>query len=195
MRKREKLLLSILGVGVLGSLAALGIFGVFSATTQNTGNEITAGTVAFTDNDNGQAMYNVTGAKPGDAVTRCIKATYSGSLAAAVKLYTTSSAGPLAQYVNLAITEGADPTTSFPNCGSFTPDATGQIYSGTLQNFDQTYTGYANGISTAPGSQSVWNPNDSVAYRFVVTLQSSAPDSAQATSTGVHNFVWEAQSN
>jgi hypothetical protein len=180
---------------VLGSLAVLGIFGVFSATTQNTGNEITAGTVAFSDNDSGQAMYNVTGAKPGDTVTRCIKATYSGSLASVVKLYTTSSAGALAQYVNLAITQGTDPTTSFPNCGSFTPDATGQIYSGTLQNFEQTYTGYANGISTAPGSQSVWNANNSVVYRFVVTLQSSAPDSAQATSTGVHNFVWDAQSN
>jgi hypothetical protein len=195
MRKREKVLLSILGVGVLGSFAVLGIFGVFSATTQNTGNEITAGTVAFSDNDNGQAMYNVTGAKPGDSATKCIKATYSGSLAAAVKLYTTSSAGPLSPYVNLVITEGADPTASFPSCGTFTPDSDGQIYSGTLQNFDQTYTGYANGISTAPGSQSVWNANNSVVYRFVVTLQSSAPDSAQATSTGVHNFVWDAQSN
>jgi len=49
MRKRNKLLLSALVIGALGSVAALGVFGVFSATTQNAGNEISTGTVALTD--------------------------------------------------------------------------------------------------------------------------------------------------
>ena len=53
---------------------------MFSATTQNAGNEISTGTVAISDNDAGSALYNITGAKPGDTVSRCIRTTYTGSL-------------------------------------------------------------------------------------------------------------------
>ena len=65
----------------------------------------------FTDNDAGTALYNVTAAKPGDTVTKCVKTSYTGTL------------------------------------------------------------------------------------RFQATLRSTTPDTAQASSTGVHSFVWEAQSN
>jgi hypothetical protein len=194
LKLREKVLLSALGIGVLSSVAALGIFGVFSATTQNTGNEFVSGTVSFSNNSAGQAMYNITGAKPGQTATKCIKATYTGSLAAAVKLYTNSTAGPLAPYVNLTITQGTDSSTSFPSCGSFTADSGGQLYSGTLSNFESTYTNYSNGLSTGPGSPSgTWSNASAVVYQFVVTLDANAPNSAQATSSGVHGFIWEAQ--
>ena len=43
MSRRNKVLLSALTVGALGSVATLGIFGVFTATTQNAGNEIRRG--------------------------------------------------------------------------------------------------------------------------------------------------------
>ena len=80
MKRRHKLLASALVVGVLGTVAAGGVFGLFSATTQNAGNEISTGSVALSDNDNGSAMFNITNAKPGDSWTRCIKVTYAGSL-------------------------------------------------------------------------------------------------------------------
>ncbi len=193
MRTKEKLLLPLLAIGLLSRVLALGIFGVFSATTQNTGNEIVSGTVSFTNNSAGQAMYNITGAKPGQTLTRCIKATYTGSLAATVKLYTDSTAGPLASYLNVTVTQGTDASTSFPNCGSFVADTNGQLYSGTLQSFEQTYTSYSNGLSTGPGAPANnWTTGSAVVYQFVITLQSGAPDSAQGTSTGVHDFIWEA---
>lgn len=195
MRTREKVLVAVLATGLLGSAVAFGIFGVFSATTQNTGNEIVSGTVSFSNNSNGQAMYSITGAKPGQTATRCIKATYTGSIGATVELYTTSTAGALAPYVDLTITQGTDATTSFPNCGSFVADTNGQLYSGTLQDFEQTYTSFSNGLATGPGDPShTWLTGDAVVYQFVVTLQSSVPNTAQATTTGVHGFIWEAQS-
>jgi hypothetical protein len=193
MRKREKVLLSALVIGALGSLTALGVFGLFTATTQNSGNEISTGTVAFTDNDTGSALYNVTGAKPGDSVTKCIKTTYNGTLPADVHLYTTSSAGPLAQYIDLVITQGTQSTSTFPDCTGFTADATGAIYSGTLQSFETTKSSYTNGITTAPGVQTGWSPGNTLVYKIQATLQSGTPDSGQGSSSGPHTFIWEAR--
>ena len=45
MSKKEKLLLSILVVGVAGIVAAFGVFSAFSSQTSNPGNNFTAGTV------------------------------------------------------------------------------------------------------------------------------------------------------
>ena len=79
MNKKEKGLLSLLLIGVLGTVAGLGVFGAFSSTTSNPNNEFAAGTVAISDNDSNTAMYNVANQKPGDSVTRCIRVTYTGS--------------------------------------------------------------------------------------------------------------------
>jgi hypothetical protein len=193
MRKREKVFLSVLVIAALGSLTALGVFGLFTATTQNSGNEISTGTVAFTDNDSGSALYNVTGAKPGDSVTKCIKTTYTGTLPSDVHLYTTSTAGPLAQYIDLVITQGTQSTSTFPDCTGFTADATGAIYTGTLSNFESTKNNYANGILTDPASQTSWNPGNSLVYKIQATLQSGTPDSGQGASSGAHTFIWEAR--
>jgi hypothetical protein len=193
MRKRQKVLLSALVVGVLGGFAALGVYGLFTATTQNPGNEISSGTVSFTDNDAGAALYNVTGQRPGDLTSRCIKTTYTGSLPATVRIYGPDSPGPLAPYIDLTVTQGTQTTSTFPSCTGFAPDATGVIYSGTLQNLEQTRNSYAAGVVTAPVGQSVWNPTNSLVYRFQATLQATAPDTSQGWTSGVHSFVWEAR--
>jgi len=180
-------------VGVLGGAAAMGVYGLFTATTQNTGNEITSGTVSFTDNDNGAALYNAGNFKPGDTTTKCIKATYTGSLPAVVRVYSPSSPGPLAQYIDLTITQGTATSSTFPECTGFTATGTGQLFTGTLQNFEQTRNTYGAGIATAPGAGATWSANSSLVYRVQATLQSSAPDTAQGTSSGTHTFTWEAR--
>lgn len=190
----KKVALSALVVGVLSTLVALGVYGIFSATTQNAGNELVSGTVEFTDNDSGSALYNATGIKPGDSLTRCIKTTYTGSLPAAVHLYSPSTPGPLAQYIELTITQGTQASATFPSCTGFSADPTGLIYTGTLQSFEQTKSSYASGINTLPAGKPAWAKGESLVYRFQVTLQASAPDSTQGWSSGVHSFVWEAQS-
>jgi hypothetical protein len=181
-------------VGVLGSFAALGVYGLFTATTQNAGNEISSGTVEFTDNDSGSALYSATGIRPGEAITRCIKTTYTGSLPALVRLYSPSSPGPLAQYVDLTITQGTQPASTFPSCTGFTADAGGTIFTGTLQGFEQTRNSYANGIATAPVGKASWSSGEALVYRVQATLQASAPNESQGWSSGTHTFVWEARS-
>jgi hypothetical protein len=192
--KRTKIALSALVVGALGGLVTLGVYGLFTATTQNSGNEISSGTVELSDNDSGSALYNATGIRPGESITRCIKTTYAGSLSAVVHLYSPSTPGPLAQYVELTITQGTQPTSTFPGCTGFAADPSGVIFTGTLQGFEQTRSGYATGIATAPVGKSSWSTGEALVYRFQATLQASAPDSSQGWSSGVHSFIWEARS-
>ena len=194
MTRRTQAALSVLVVGVLGGFAALGVYGLFTATTQNSGNEISSGTVDLTDNDAGSALYNLTGVRPGDLSSRCIKTTYAGSLPAVVHLYSPSTAGPLAPYVELTITQGTQASPVFPSCTGFAADAVGVIFTGTLQSFEQTRVTYAAGIATLPAGKSAWSSGEAVVYRFQVTLQASAPDASQGWSTGSHSFVWEARS-
>ena len=195
MANKQKVLLSTLVVGVLCALMTLGVFGVFSATTQNAGNEISTGTVTISDNDLGAALYNVSGAKPGDGVSRCIKTTYTGSLPADVYLYATGVPGALAQYVDLTITKGTQTASTFPDCTGFSADAGGTVFSGTLQSFEQSHSGFATGIVTAPTGQAAWSTGDNVVYKFDATLQASTPETSQGSSSGLHTFVWEARSN
>ena len=193
MNRTQKALVSVLVIGVLGGITSLGVFGLFSATTQNAGNEITTGTVSFTDNDAGSALYNVTGSKPGDTVIRCIKASYTGTLPAEVRLYSNGTPGPLAQYIDLQITKGTQTTSTFPDCAGFSADAGGPVFTGTLQTFEQQHGTFTDGIATAPGSQTDWQPGDARVYRIEATLQAGTPNSGQGATSGPHAYVWEAR--
>lgn len=175
-------------------MVTLAVYGLFTATTQSSGNEISSGTVEFTDNDAGAALYNVTNVRPGDTLSSCIKTTYTGSLPAAAHLYSSSSPGPLAQYIELTVTQGTQAAATFPSCTGFSPDSVGVIFTGTLQGLEQTRSSYATGIATSPAGKSGWSKGEAVVYRFQATLQASAPDSSQGWSSGVHSFTWEARS-
>jgi hypothetical protein len=194
MKKREKALLSALVIGVLGSFAALGVFGAFTATTTNAGNEFSTGSVVLADNDSGSALFNASNVKPGDAFTKCIKVSYSGSLDADVGFYTPDTLGALAQYVNLTVTAGTQATATFPDCTGFSPAAGAPAFNGTLQSFAATYNSPASDLDVNPAGKVIWNTNDSVVFRFQATLDSNAPSSAQSTSTNSHSFVWQANS-
>jgi Camelysin metallo-endopeptidase len=190
---KTKILLTLLSVGALGTVATMGVYGAFSSTAASGGSQFAAGTVTLADNDSGSALYSVSEAKPGDAVTKCIKVTYSGSIDSDVRIYTTSSIGSLGSYIDLTITPGTQTSPSFPSCTGFTADVSGAIFSGTLASFGSGKNSYTNGVADFPGSSSKWATGDSVVYRIVATLQSSAPDAAQGLTTGSHTFSWEAR--
>jgi hypothetical protein len=192
MNKRNKLLLSALVIGVLGSLTALGVFGVFSATTQNAGNEISTGTVALSDNDAGAALFNVTGADPGDSWARCIKVTYNGSLPAEIHNYLQNTTGELAEFLHLKMTQGTQSSATFPSCSGFTPDATGVIFEGPITS--PVPGSYEYGLPVAPAGQTQWNPGNSLVFKLELTLDATTPDSAQGATTGSMTALWEARS-
>jgi len=191
--KTRKMLLTLLVIGVVGALAGVGTFSAFSSTTDNTGNSFEAGTVYIEDNDAGSAMYTVANQKPGDTVQACILLTYRGTLPADVHLYTTSAINPVGQYIDLTVEKGTG-SGAFPSCTGFTAEST--IYTGTLSNFAATANTYASGVAAYPGAQTQWNQNDTLVYRFTLTLQDDNNANGGAggpLSSGVHSFTWEAQ--
>jgi hypothetical protein len=185
----HKVLLTLLVVGVLGGVAVVGTLSAFSATAVNSDSSFAAGTVTLADNDSGAVLYSASNQKPGVNTVKCIKLTYTGSLGADVKLYTPSTVNASAQYINLTIEKGTSDTAVFPNCGTFTAEST--IYSGTLAAFATARNSYANGIPAFPGSQTAWAQNDSLVYRFTLSVQDD--NAAQGASSGLHTFTWEAR--
>lgn len=195
MSNRSKILRTLVLLGIVACIAGAGVFSAFSSQTDNPGNVVTAGTVSISDNDGGNALYKLEGAKPGDSKTSCIKVTYTGSLPATVKIFTPSSIGELGPYVNLKIEAGTATTSTFPECTGFTAFSTGgTLYEGTLTAFATEHSKWENGVTTFPGAAATkWQTNESTVYRVTATLSSSAPEAAQGKTTGAHILRWEAQ--
>lgn len=191
LSRTRKLLLTAVVVGGTASIAGAGVFAAFTATTQNTGNSITAGTVSIGENSGGVAYYNLPNQGPGAVTQRCFRVTYSGSLAATVKLYRTPGTLTNGTAFNLQVERGSGlgTTPSYPNCTGFTPAAT--LYTGTLGAFPTTYA------AAADARGSAWAQTDFVDYRLTITVVDDPTPNAHQTavSTGSHAFTWEARSN
>ena len=195
MSKKEKLLLSMLVVGITAGLAAFGVFSAFSSQTSNPGNNFTAGTVNLSDNDGDVAAYNVSGGKPTSTQSECVRVVYTGSLDSDVHLYTPEAIGSLGPYVNLTITPGTQSTPN-PNCTGFTADPSGVGFTGTLSAWRAAHHDYASGLAVLPGASATkWATNDAVVYKIQATLaddNNANGGGGSALTTGTHSFVWEA---
>lgn len=190
----RKLLLTLLALVAVAVTAGSATYAAFSGTTSNTGNAFAAGSVVLADNDSGTAMLSLSGAKPGNSDTGCIRVSYTGSLSATVRLYASVS-GALPQYLNVTVTRGTDPNPTFDSCASFTADGTnyigagaGVIYSGTLSAFPTTYA--AGIVDPTSGSPATWTNPTAHSYRIAVSLANNA--AAQGLS-GSASFTWEAR--
>jgi predicted ribosomally synthesized peptide with SipW-like signal peptide len=194
MSKTRKLLLTVLVIGIVGALAGVGTFSAFSSTTVNSGNDFAAGTVFISDNDAGSAMYNVSNQVPLNSVTRCITVTYTGSLDADVKLYS-SAIGSLGDYIDLTIDKGTGTVPFGAGCAGYTN--VGNVYTGELDDFATAHSSFANGLVVNPGAASEWVQNDAVVFRYTLTLQDNNAANGGATplSTGAHSWTWEARNN
>ena len=187
----RRLLLTLLVIGVLGTIAAVATFAAFTGTANNPSNTFSAGTVVIGDNDADSALYGATNQAPGTDTVRCIKLTYTGSLAADVKLYTPSALDPGAQYMDLTVEKGtvATPEPAYPNCGTFT--AQGTVFDGTLEGFATQHSDWDTGATVFPGSQTSWDTDDALVFRFTLGVQDT--NDAQGATSGTHRFTWEAR--
>ena len=192
MSRTKTILRSLLAIGAAGALAAFGTMSAFSSTTSSQDNEINTGTVEIGDNDGDQVMYAVSNAKPNQTITRCIRVTYTGTLDSDVKLFTPSTIDALGPHVNLKIEPGTQSAATFPNCaGDFTPEAGGAIYNASLSSFASAHNAWSNGLVDNPGAGTKWALNDSVVYRFTLTVADDP--AAEGLGTGLHEFRWEAR--
>jgi hypothetical protein len=190
-----KLALTALSLAVGGGAFA-GTLSAFTSGTTNPGNVITTGTVTVGDNDAGTAMLALSGAKPGDSDTSCIRVSYTGSVATTVRLYGTTTGTGLDSHLTLTVSRGTA-SAGFDNCTGFTADTTnylgsgvGVIYTGTLQAFADDYAGGL--VDPKAGTPESWTTGETHDYKFVVTMADS--DSAQGK-TAAQTFTWEARSS
>jgi hypothetical protein len=175
-----------LGLALSAVLIWQGSHSAFTATTLNSGNSFSAGTVSLTDDDSGTAMFAVTGLEPGDTGSKCIVVTYNGSLASTVNLYVATgglTGTGLAPYLNIVIEEGAVGT--FASCGAFAATATD--FTGTLSAFATASTNFGTGV----GAFAPTGAAQSKVYRFTYTLANN--NAAQNLNSSVA-FTWEASS-
>jgi hypothetical protein len=188
----RKGLLTLLVVGSLGAAAGLGTFSAFSATTTNSGNNISSGTVKIDQHTGATTLYSATNRGPGQTVQGCVRVTYSGSLtASAVKLYVSSGITNGTQY-NLEIDRGSGLTTldNTMSCAGFTQSSV--AYNGALGSLGTTY---ATGVDGKAGA-ATWATNDAIDYRFIISVVDDPTPNAHTTAnaSGNHTFTWEARS-
>ena len=191
-RRTRKLVLSLLVVGAVGSVAAWGVFAAFTATTTNSGNTITAGTVAIGQHAGATTLYSASNQGPGATTVGCVRVTYTGSLASSVKLYA-STAPANGDDFNLTVERGSGLSSpdNTMNCTGFTSSST--AFNGTLDTFATTYAG---GLDGKAGG-TAWAQNDAVDYRFTVAVVDDSTPNAHSSSvsTNAHSFTWEARNN
>ena len=180
--------ITMVGVaGVAGTSAAL------TDTTSNEGNEYDAAQIDLTDNDGGAFMYKVDNAYPGEVTERCIRVSYTGTTGSTVKLFMPTPIGEVGEYVDMTVTAGTQATSTFPSCAGFTPATGGDLYTGTLEGFQDDHASAGSGIAHSPNGAGPWEDDDSVVYRVRLTLQDGTRPPG-ANFSGVHTYTWQADS-
>ena len=192
--------MTLLVLGALGFLSLVATLAAFSDTTDNPGNRFQSGSVVIDDNDLGTtALYDLYDgtpeAKPGQSDSGCLKVTYSGSLDADVRLYSTSTlnVNGLDDNLQLVITPGSGTAL---DCSDFAAGGQVAIFNNTLANYMPTRNSYTNGLADNPGTVATkWVTGDAVTYKFEVTLTDDADvnDANGGLATGLHTFTWESR--
>jgi len=185
-------------VAVLALMAGVAVFttsAAFTATSSNTGNRIEAGTVSIGDSDAGTGtLYNALNQKPGSGngpTAACIRVTYSGSLASAVKLYSSAISNGTQFRLKVERGSGLSAPAANMNCTGFSASST--AFDNTLDQFPTTYAAGIDGKAAG----AAWSSSDSVDYRFTIYTvdDTTANAHTSAMDTGTHGFTWEAQNN
>jgi hypothetical protein len=205
--RKTKSALIVFLIGVIASVVGLATWSAYSSTTSNANNQFQTGSVTLTDNDSEAAMFNMSGARPGDTVSKCITVSYTGTLTSNVKLYGAGTGGNgLDEYLdlkvtrgtfsgvtpsNMACTNGAGSTFQADNVtysGGNGAGANGVMFDSRMDDYPDDWT---NGILDAPGGiAEPWTNPESHVYRFDVTVSN---DPLGANKSHTQTFTWEAR--
>ncbi|MBT0771506.1 hypothetical protein KIH74_21390 [Kineosporia sp. J2-2] len=161
-------------------------FSVFSAQTPVTPGSFSAGSVELTDDDTGAAMFTAGSLRPGSTGSRCIAVSYSGSLAAQVRLFVAPgdlTGTGLDRYLTLTVTEGTGGGSG--SCAGFAAAGPAD-FTGTLRDLAATATTWDSGI----GGFAPAGAGETRVYRIVYTLTAGAAAEGLAAQV---RFTWEAR--
>lgn len=188
-------------------------YAAFSATTTNGSNTWSTGSVSITNDQSGAAVFSLSSVAPDASATiltppasgafngssaasggsACIKVTYTGTMAANVRLYATlnntGADGGLGQYLLFDIDNGTGPGAGADvGCASYS--STGYLH-GSASNSNV----YLNSMPTTYAGGYAWNgatQNSTRWYRLSWLLPSNVNTAAQSESVQA-TFTWEAQ--
>lgn len=192
---KRKILATFATLALMSSVGVVVTSAAFTATTDNTGNRIEAGSVALSDSDAATGrLYDAPDQAPGAAngpAPHCLRVTYSGSLASAVKLYSTAIANGTNFRLKVERGSGLSAPGSDMNCTGFTASST--AYDATLDNFPTSYAAGLDGKTAG----AAWNTGNTVDYRFTIYTVDDTTPNAHTTKfdSGTHTFTWEARNN
>lgn len=92
----------------------------FTASTRNSGNNWSTGSVALSDDDAGSAGFQVSSMLPGQTQTKCIVVTANASVAGTVRTYTVNPTGDPTLASHILISAATGTGGSFGSCDGFT---------------------------------------------------------------------------
>lgn len=195
-----------IGLLVAGLLVWQGSYAAFSATTSNTGNAWTTGSLTLTNNGGGTTysasttgIFAESGMAIGSTGTKCITVSSGGDIAGDLRLYrgalgtngvageTAAQAQALASQIQLTVAAanlGSASGNVDSSCAGF-PSTSTTVLASTLAAMPTTYAA-ASGISVTPppGTQRV-------AYQITWTLGSGSNDNALQGLSASADLVWE----
>jgi hypothetical protein len=193
VRGRSMALVAVVAMLFSTALVFTATSAAFTDTTSNTGNQWATGTVVLTDDHQpAGTLFSLSDVKPGDTGFQCITVTYSGSLAATVRLYIpttyTGYGTGLDQYLTLAIEEGGDAgnCATFVGGTSLAATQTLAVMAGAHNNFA---TGLASNWTINAGGGSVTR-----ADKVTWALPAGTGAAAQGLTASNVSLTWEAQS-
>lgn len=191
----KKILMSVLGLGVVGSLVGMGTFASFTATATNTNNTFTTGTLNYETRQGGSAVttnvISLSAMKPGDSKSMFLEVKNTGSLT--MQSQTLATTAPTSSLLNTDTTDGLHltitrcsvawgGTATTPTCG----DAGGGTGGGTTEtNFNNVaIVKAASSIGTATLAGGASNY-----YLIAVNLPTSAGNTFQGLTSNI-TFTW-----
>jgi hypothetical protein len=195
LRKIAALSAGPIAVLLAGGMVWQGSQAAFTATTRNSGNAWSTGSVILTDDDKGAAAFTIENMVPGQTGQKCIVITSGSNVAGEVRVYTenlTASRG-LEDRIFFDVEQGTGG--SFNDCTGFTPvpDPIGAQPLSVLRNMNYDYAtgGSAWETTGTPGESRTYRGT----WRFDTTGMTQAQVDALQGARVSMDMVWELQSD
>lgn len=200
-RRTQKLLAAAttpIALVAAGAMIYQASYAAFTGQTRNSGNEWSTGSVNLTDDDNGQARFQVANMLPGATETKCVKVTANASVPSLVKGFTVnpvSSVQHLEDRIKVTIVSGNGG--NFADCNGFAPDA---LNNGVIvPDVPLSTLAQANTFEQGMGGWQVPVGIHEKTYKFTwrfdtAGLTQGQIDQLQGAKTGI-DMQWEMRSN
>lgn len=183
-------MLSLIGIGLIGSVVSFGSFATFNAVVTNSGNAFATGTLTVTSNT--IVLSNNSGMAPGDVATGAITITNSGSLPATMALTATLNPATTASFnlrLNLTIHDDSSGYCVYGHASLPFNGACDTLTGLTSQVTTDAFPASNTGALSVPGtSATAWAAAE--AHSFTVTVELMNATGTPTSATGALDLQW-----